>query len=309
MVNIKHVLCPVDFSEFSRHAFGRAVAVARGYGADVTVLHVLPVPSAVPALPYGPEGPGPFGFEAVDRDRVHAELSRFLGTGDPVGVPVRYETAEAPSVQKEILLQTSKTSADLVVVGTHGRSGFDHLFLGSVAEKTLRTSRVPVLVVPPHTRDVVPAPREPFRSVLCAVDFSQDSARAFEYAASLARHGAGRLTLLHVVEPMPVGYDPMVGPPFDIAGYELRLEESGRAQLQKLAPDRVTAGCEVETVLARGKAYKEILRVAAERQADLIVLGVHGRNAFDRLVFGSTTEHIIRRARCPVLAVPAPDRP
>ena len=83
MVNIKHVLCPVDFSEFSLHAFGRAVAVARGYGADVTVLHVLPVPSAVPALPYGPEGPGPFGFEAVDRDRVHAELSRFLGTGGP----------------------------------------------------------------------------------------------------------------------------------------------------------------------------------------------------------------------------------
>ena len=195
------------------------------------------------------------------------------------------------------------------MVGTHGRSGFDHLFLGSVAERTLRTSRVPVLVVPPHTRDVVPAPTEPFRSVLCAVDFSQDSARAFEYAASLARHGAGRLTLLHVVEPMPVGYDPMVGPPFDIAGYEFRMEESGRAQLQKLAPDSATAGCEVETLLARGKAYKEILRVAAERQADLIVLGVHGRNALDRLVFGSTTEHIIRRARCPVLAVPAPERP
>ena len=81
MVNIKHVLCPVDFSEFSRHAFGRAVAVARGYGADLTVLHVLPVPSAVPALPYGPEGPGPFGFEAVDRERALAELSRFFATG------------------------------------------------------------------------------------------------------------------------------------------------------------------------------------------------------------------------------------
>ena len=80
MINIKHVLCPVDFSEFSRHAFDRAVAVARGYGAGVTVLHVLPVPSAVPALPYGPEGPGPFGFETVDRARALAELPRFLGT-------------------------------------------------------------------------------------------------------------------------------------------------------------------------------------------------------------------------------------
>jgi nucleotide-binding universal stress UspA family protein len=58
MVHIKHILCPVDFSEFSRHAFDRAVAVARSYGADLTVLHVLPVPSAVPALPHGPEGHG-----------------------------------------------------------------------------------------------------------------------------------------------------------------------------------------------------------------------------------------------------------
>ena len=309
MISIKHVLCPVDFSECSRHAFGRAVAVARGYGADLTVLHVLPVPSAVPALPYGPEGPGPFGFEPVDRVRALAELSQFLGAEHSAGVRVHYEAAESPAVHKEILQQASRISADLVVMGTHGRSGFDHLLLGSVAERTLRTSRVPVLVVPPHTRDVVPPPTEPFRSVLCAVDFSQDSARALEHAESLARHGAGRLALLHVVEPMPVAYDPMGGPPFDIAGYEFRLEESGRAQLQKLAPDRLTAGCEVETVLARGKAYKEILRVAAERQADVIVVGVHGRNALDRLVFGSTTEHIIRRARCAVLAVPAPDRP
>lgn len=309
MISIKHVLCPVDFSEFSRHAFGRAVAVARGYDAAVTVLHVLPVSGALPALPYGPEGPGPFGFEPVDRARALAELSQFVASEHSAGVRIDYQAAESPAVHKEILQQTSRISADLVVMGTHGRTGFDHLLLGSVAERTLRTSRVPVLVVPPHTRDVVPAPTEPFRSVLCALDFSQDSARAFEYAASLARHGAGRLTLLHVVEPMPVGYDPMVGPPFDIAGYELRMEESGRAQLQTLAPDRIAAGCEVDAVLARGKAYKEILRVAAERQADVIVLGVHGRNALDRLVFGSTTEHIIRRARCPVLAVPAPDRP
>ena len=76
MVYIKHVLCPVDFSECSRHAFDRAVAFARSFGADVTVLHVLPVPSVVPAVPYGPEGPGPFGLEAVDRDRALGEMTR-----------------------------------------------------------------------------------------------------------------------------------------------------------------------------------------------------------------------------------------
>ena len=135
-INLKHILCPVDFSECSRHAFDQAVAIARRRGADVTVLHVLPVPSAVPALPYGPEGPGPFGFETVTRDRALAELKRFLATEDAVGVPVHFETAESSNVYSEILQQTSRTAADLVVTGTHGRSGFDHLVLGSVAEKT-----------------------------------------------------------------------------------------------------------------------------------------------------------------------------
>lgn len=308
MVHIKHILCPVDFSDFSRHAFDRAVGIARGYGADLTVLHVLPVPSAVPALPYGPEGPGPFGFEAVDRARAVAELPRFLAAEPSIGVPLHYVTAESPSVPQEILLQTARLAADLVVMGTHGRSGFEHFLLGSVAEKTLRTSRVPVLVVPPHLPDVVPAGRDPFRSIVCAVDFSEDSARALGYAASLARHAAGRLTLLHSVEAVPVGYDPLVGVNFDVIGYEAALEKSARAELQKLLPVPLAPGCETDTTVTRGKPYREILRVAKERQADLIVLGVHGRNAFDRLVFGSTTEHVVRRATCPVLAVPSAAR-
>ena len=126
MVQLKHILCPVDFSDFSRHAFDRAVAVARSYSADITVLHVLPVPSAVPALPYGPEGPGPFGFEAVDRDRAFAELPRFLATEKATGVPLHYQVVESWSIHKEVLIQTARLSADLVVMGTHGRSGFDH---------------------------------------------------------------------------------------------------------------------------------------------------------------------------------------
>jgi nucleotide-binding universal stress UspA family protein len=305
MVRLRHILCPVDFSDFSRHAFDRAVAVARSYGAQLTVLHVLPVPSAVLALPYGPGGSGPFGFEPLDHDRALTELSRFLATEESIGMPLHYEIAESQVVHKEVLIQAARVQADLIVMGTHGRSGFNHLFLGSVAEKTLRTAHVPVLVVPPRLPDVVPFGRDPFRTIVCAVDFSEDSARAMGYAASLAQHGQGRLTLLHSVEPIPAGYDAMAGVTFDVVGYEEALERSARADLQKLGSEPGAPGCERDTVVTRGQAHKEILRVAAERKADLIVLGVHGRNAFDRLVFGSTTEHVIRRAMCPVLAVPA----
>jgi nucleotide-binding universal stress UspA family protein len=306
MIEIKHILCPVDFSDCSRRAFDRAVAVARRYGSQITVLHVLPVASAVPAVPYGPFGPAPFGVETVDREGAMAKLPRFLAVEPSTDIPVRYEVAEAPSVHKEVLLQTARRSADLVVMGTHGRSGFDRLLLGSAAEKTLRTSLVPVLIVPPHTPDAVRAGRDPFERILHATDFSDASARALRYAASFAQHPGAQLTLVHVIEPLPVGYDPLVGVTFSD---EAAADESAKTQLRQLVPTAVTAGCETATVVTRGKPYAEILRVATERRADLIVLGVHGRGALDRLVFGSTTEHIVRRATCPVLTVRDDEHP
>jgi nucleotide-binding universal stress UspA family protein len=192
-------------------------------------------------------------------------------------------------------------SVDLIVMGTHGRSGVDHLFLGSVAEKTLRVSPIPVMIVPPRAPDA-PAAGTPFESILCAVDFSQDSARALTYAASLAQHTGARLTIMHVVELMTVGYDPMVGG-FDIEGFQKAMVAGARKQLQECAGNVTPGPGTIETVLGQGKPYKEIMREAGQRGADLIVVGVHGRSALDRLVFGSTAEHLIRRATCPILTV------
>ena len=302
MVQIKHIICPVDFSEVSRHAFDRALAVARSYNSEITVLHVLPTPSHVPAIPYGPEGPGPFGFEVPDRPRALSELSRFLHIEHPGDVAIRQEVIEAGSVHKEILVQASRTSADLIVMGTHGRSGVDHLFLGSVAEKTLRTSPIPVMTVPPKAPDV-PSSGLPFRSILCPVDFSQDSARALSYAASLAEHTGGRLTIVHVVELMGGGYDPMGGGAFDVEGFIKAAVARARQQLQECAATVPPGIGAIQTVVREGKPYREILREAGLRGIDLIVAGVHGRSALDRLVFGSTTEHLVRRAICPILAV------
>ena len=237
MVRFKQILCPIDFSAFSRHAFDRAVGVARSYDASIAVLHVLPIPAAVPAIPFGPEGPGPFGFEVVDRQRVLHELPQFLGMDRSIGVPVTYHAIEAPSAHKEILQQVGRLSADLVVLGTHGRSGFEHVLLGSVTEKVLRTSPVPVLTVPPHAPDVIPIGRGPFRRILYATDFSPGSEDALRHAASLAQHAAAQLTLLHAVEPLPVGYDPIVVMPFDVTAYNMSLEEATKAHLRTFVPD------------------------------------------------------------------------
>jgi nucleotide-binding universal stress UspA family protein len=303
MVRFTQILCPIDFSESSRHAFDRAVGIARCYDATIAVLHVLPMPAAVHTVPFGPEGPGPFGVEVVDRHRVLSEFPRFLALEQPIGVPLTYHVIEAPSVQKEILHQADKLSAELVVMGTHGRSGFERLLLGSVTEKVLRTSPVPVLTVPSHAPDVVRAGRDPFRQILYATDFSPGSEHALRYAASLAEHAAAPLTILHAVEHLSAGYDPIPVMAFDVTAYNTSLEEAATARLRTFVPDAIRLGCDTDDVVTSGKPYMEILRIASERQVDLIVLGVHGRSALDRLVFGSTTEHVVRRATCPVLTV------
>ena len=301
MVRITDILCPIDFSEVSRHAFDRAVGVARCYDAVIHVLHVLPMSAAVHAVPVGPEGPGP--FRLLDADRILRDLPGFLALENPIGVSIDYHVLDAPVAHKEILVQAQRVSANLIVMGTHGRSGFERLLLGSVTEKVLRTSSVPVLTVPCRAPDAVPATRDPFRRILYATDFSASSEGALRYAASLAEHGAAKLTILHVVETLARIHG---APPdfyFDATGFDAALEKQARETLPQWVPESVRLGCDTEDLVVRGVPYAEILRVASEQQIDLIVLGVHGRNALDRLVFGSTTEQIVRRATCPVLTI------
>jgi nucleotide-binding universal stress UspA family protein len=305
MVVIKRILCPVDLSEFSPHVLDRAVAMARAYGAAICVQHVLPV-AGVAVVPFGLGGPSSFGYYPVDREQVLKNLPRLLSLDTRHDVSIDIHVTEAPVVAKEILLQADRVGADLIVVGTHGRSGFDRLVFGSVAEKVLRTSKLPVMTVPSHDADVRPQ-GEPFRRILFATDFSPGSAAALEYAASLAQHGAAQLIALHVVEPIPAGSDPNFGASLHFAAYEAALERDATKRLREAVLPRVQHTCDTTEVMTRGKPYVEILRVAAEREVDLIVTSVHGRNAIDRFVFGSTTEQLLRRATCPVLTIRSAD--
>jgi nucleotide-binding universal stress UspA family protein len=302
MVRIKKILCPIDFSKFSRHAFDRAVAIAKGHGASVTATHIVST-QASPMFPYmEPGGVEAFLLPEVDRQRLLGELKQFLAIDEPVGVSIDCEVLEAPSVYREILVQADRMSADLIVMGTHGRSGFQHLVLGSVTEKVLRTARPPVLTVG-AAADVVPAGGTSFKRILCALDFSECSIAGLLYAASLAEPAAADLAVLYVVEWAPLGYDPLAGPPIDLAGFRIEAESAGRESLHNVVADASPKARNVEEIVSSGNPHHEILRIAAERQSDLIVLGIHGRNPLDRMLFGSTAEPVVRRATCPVLTV------
>ena len=304
MVRIKQILCPVDFSEFSRHALDRAIAIARAHGAAVTALHVLPARvAATVGVPVGPEGPGPFILHDVDREKAGEQLMRFIEHESTHGLSVRHEVVEASSIYREILRQADRVSADLIVMGTHGRSGFERLLIGSVTEKVLRRASVPVLSVPRREPDLGAAASAPFRRIICAVDFSECSLLAIAEAAALARDGDSRFTIVHVVELLPVVYEPSVAVMFDPSANRPALEEAARAHLRRFVPEGIRQQCDIENIVVSGKPYVEILKLAAARNADLITLGVHGYSVIDRLVFGSTAMHVVRHATCPVLTV------
>jgi len=320
MIEIRRILCPTDFSEFSRHALDHALAIAKLYQSRITLLHVC---SVAPGAVYAPGiGVGPSSLLTVeDRDAALAAMHRFAETEAGPDAPIGFEVAEG-SPATEIVENARRHASDLIVMGTHGRSGFERLLLGSVTEKVLRKAACPVLSVPRRAPDVVPTPtfddraarggqsrQAPalFRNILCPVDFSDSSTEALQYAISLAKESGARLTLVHVIEmppEVPVDeHETLVTWPRSLREYVAMAEADRAARLKELLPDPARSDGSVSTVLASGKAYREILRVAAERSTELIVIGVHGRRAADLLFLGSTTQHVLRQATCPVLTI------
>jgi nucleotide-binding universal stress UspA family protein len=309
MIEIRRILCPIDFSDYSRHALDHAVAIARWYESTITVLHTF---STAPVAAYAPGTPG---FPAVvltgaDRDELLAQMKKFIEPEAAPGVAIEPVIREGHPAG-EILSQAAEMSADLIVLGSHGRSGFDRLLLGSVTEKVLHKAGCPVLTVPRRHPDAVPAPPVLFKRILCAVDFSDCSMRGLAYAMSLAEEADAQLTVAHVIAPdledTPDLYGSMaIDEGWSLADYRQRREDEARRRLAEAVPDDVKSFCSVETISVPGKPALEILRLASDRQSELIVLGVRGRGAADLLLFGSTTNRVVRASICPVLTLCGP---
>jgi nucleotide-binding universal stress UspA family protein len=302
MVQIRRILCPIDFSDTSRRALDHALALGRWYGAGVSVLHVHQLSSPVYAAPYmGPEAQRPILLTDGERQEMLTTLESYVAADRATsGISIDISLDESTDVSEAILSHAVSTRADLMTLGTHGRTGFRRLVMGSVTEKVIRQAGCPVLTVPPHAPDAVPRALVSIERILCAVDFSSSSIRALEYAASLSEQAKAKLTVLHVVELPPDLSEP--GTPA-LVDYRLKCYEWARQQLLEAIRTFVPPGCDASELLLIGSAYREILRVSGELTADLIVIGVQGRGMIDRLFFGSTTNHVIRQATCPVLTL------
>ena len=302
VMQISRILCPIDFSECSRHALHHAMAIARWYEASVTVLHVfVNVPNMdVPGVP----------ISDPNRDLLVTRMQAFAGENPP-DVRVHFVVRCASDVRAEILAQAQTFMSDLIVIGSHGRSGVERLLLGSVTEKVVRKSPCPIMVVPPHAPDAqgqgLTHGGQP--SIVCAIDFSEASLGALEYAISLAEEADATLTLLHSIEVPPELLEHIPVPDdFNVDQCHAAAEAACLQRLRELVPSSVRNYCQVTTAVREGAAYRQILRLSEEQAADLIVMGVHGRGAVDLMLFGSNTARVIRAATCPVLIVPSTHR-
>ena len=293
------ILCPIDLSDHSRRALDYAIGMGRHYGASLTALYVIPPP--VPVMPAldSPAYPG-YVYTSEDLAAIDRQVLAFV---DAEGAGLTIESCVVEGyVVGQILDVAAAQAADLIVLGTHGRGGFQRLVLGSVAERVLARASCPVMAIPPHMADAAPAGLAPFAKVLCGIDYTPSSQKALEYAAWFTRESAGQLTLVHVVE-IPRGEPAIAG------GVRGLVDESvfvtaARGRLHAQLPNELSQRNVGFEVIKTGKAYRGILDAAHERHCDLIVLGAHGGLA-NVLGLGSTTNHVLREANCPVLTVRA----
>ncbi len=278
-------LFAADFSEDSVEAFGVTCSITVGLATRLIVLHVID--------PDRDEAGTTPGAEAL-RAALKRRLRGVYLPDRPFDVEYRLCPGSAPD---GILRTASEVDADLIAMGTHGRTGLRRLIAGSVATHVLREAPCSVLALRGH--DGAPGTRE-VRVILNPIDFSKASEAASDAVRELARDVGARLIVMHVTP------------------LELHLDGGSAGEIDSRDDQRsLDAICErldgpdlkypVEMWFGRGRVAHEILRTAKRVACDLIVMGTHGRTGLGRLLLGNVAESVIPRADCGVLIVKAPD--
>jgi nucleotide-binding universal stress UspA family protein len=288
MIQIKRILCPVDFFKASSRAFDYALRLAANYDARVHVLHM--VAPMIPSV-YG----APIGVEDLIA-RLEKESKRLLqkykDRGAKANVAVTTEVGVG-DIDLGILHAVEGRKADLVVMGTHGRRGFERLILGSVTERMIRRCPVPLLAIGEEKKAALPK----IRRILVTTDFSEGTAEAVAHALSIAERNRAKLTLLHVVHEDAA----------QAAGkYRDQLIRGIEVQLHKFIPENAFEWGDIETRIEDGSPSEVISGIVKSGSYDLLVMNIHGKRVIDRALVGSTAERTLRAAAgiCPVLLIP-----
>ncbi|MGA7381688.1 MAG: universal stress protein [Terriglobales bacterium] len=296
-VLFKNILLATDFSDASEKAFHYAVAIARLHGSKIYAVHVAPPETSLP-IPEFPEDPM---FNVAKR------AMETLGSRSELKQIAHETLLRRGSVWSALSDVIRQRNIDLVVLGTHGRGGIKKLVLGSVAEEVVRRVGCPVITVGPHI-DVPLLTTGEIHRILFATDFHPASEKALDYALHLANRFQAKLILLHVLPPAGL---PAPGLTFynepAINEWQAKVKAQTKENLEKLLPPYVRLCSEPEYVVGFDFTAEGILKVAADRNVDLMVMGANRPLSakVSAHVLGAVTYEVIRHAKCPVLTVSA----
>jgi len=293
----KRIFVPTDFSENANRAVAYAAMLAEHFQSEITLFHVIAM------FEYDPNNPA---YHFPNADEVYASMEQQAGKNlrdihrRHSAVVFNNVMVRGLSPAGEIRAYLEENRFDLVVMGTHGRSGLGHFLLGSVAEKVTRHSNCPVMTIrhKPGDEEVQPE----FRRIVVPIDFSTYSKQAVAQAAQLANVFGASLEFVHVIEEQlhPAYYVTGETSIFDLIP---DLRERSMQAMQEFVQSQNLKGIHHTFHIREGRAHSEIVHFAEEQHADLIAIATHGLSGLDHLFLGSTTEKVIRRSPVPVLSV------
>jgi nucleotide-binding universal stress UspA family protein len=280
------ILVPTDFSAPSDAALEYARLFARAWGGALHLLHVTGE-HLTPPHEGGDRNAEPAAMRQI-RDRL---------TDDDRQRRLTIRVVERSAPAEAILRYAPSAEIDLIVMGTHGRSGVAHLLMGSVAEKVLRSAQCPVLTV--HR---APRGAAPFTRILVPTDFSGPSDAALDCARALQLKFGAAIHLLHVLE------DEQIAGPFGAEVFVAEAPETRAARLRdarERLSHRVSAADRengrVTSEILFGPTASTIVHYADDNGFDLVLMGTHGRTGLAHLLMGSVAERVVRSAACPVM--------
>lgn len=286
MKKLSRILAPTDFSAGGIRALAHASAVAERTGAELHVLHVRIFNRNV----YGWSAiPNVKDVERIVADQAREDMAKAIeGLSPDVVHDVVADTRAAPA----ILRYVDKHDIDLVVMGTHARKGISRVFLGSITAEVLRHTPTSLLAIGPEHA----VPDDQYQHILAPVDFSGSATSSLQQASAIAHQHQAQLSVMHSIEPNAsmafYGLDEPSG----------SMRKHAEDALEKLLSETELAQTAANKRIVAGPAEDQIVAQAHEQHSDLIVMGTVGLSGLERLLVGSTTERVMRKAPCAVLA-------
>ena len=295
MTTIDRILYATDVSSTSEPAWDEARRLGRLFNAEILLLHVVAPPLVFPIEGYFP----PELYEELLRNArrdAEKEFDRLLGAVPGSGLKVRIRLEDG-SPASRIFEVATQEAADLLVVGTHSRTGLERAVLGSIADRMLRQATCPVLTVRPMPER---APRREIRRICYATDFSPTARAAWPWVVAIASAAGAEVDLVHVT------FEPVADRHLSaeaIGRMAQLLREQGQIEVERFLERSTLPRERIHVRLSPGVPAEQIVHQAQAQGADLIVMGTHGWSGIVRWMLGSVAHHVIQTAPCPVLTV------